>query len=73
MQADVEKASFKPIWINKEGIVLFRAEKGADTWTGELEIDDIIARVSLTKGNKLDANSKKLLKGRTLMYISDGR
>ena len=57
----------------KEVLFRSRAEKGADTWTGELEIDDIIAKVSLTRGNKLDANSKKLLKGRTLMYISDGR
>ena len=69
IQKDVEKATFKPIWIDRQGRAMFRNEARADPWTGTIATEDIIVKVKLTKGDKLDAESKKLLKDRKLMYI----
>jgi intein/homing endonuclease len=69
IRKDVEKATFKPIWIDRQGRAMFRNEARADPWTGTIATKDIIVKVKLTKGDKLDAESKKLLKDRKLMYI----
>jgi hypothetical protein len=69
MAKDIEKAVFKPIWIDRLGRAMFKHETKADQWTGTIAIEDIITKVNLTKNSKLDAESKKSLKNWKMMYL----